>query len=256
MEGANGGLTELPLSKLRPGICTLLLFLSAVLLCFAQNKPVRIPKVLYSCDTAGVLGCFPLLRSGDNSYVLGNTSKASLSGEDATIEVQQHDAVEIVIAYKDMDKSAIFSGRLAANQVQGAVISSTTAGGKVVKLDGKWVALVVNEAADFAQISSHVPVTMNVCQTNDDDRNTREDCFSWSWDPKSAVFAGNLMTIERFDQHGVSITGISQHGTAVLAAYTGKLDGNKIQGNVDYFSGDGNKWSGKWTATFAAVVQK
>lgn len=241
----------MPLDKLWLGIW---LFFATAFVSFAQSKPVRIPKILYSCDTGGVLGCFPLLRSGDNAYVLGNTSKASLSGEDAAIEVQQHDAVEIVIGYKDMDKSAIFSGRLAGNRVQGAVVSSTSAGGKIVKLDGKWVALVVNEAADFAQIASRIPVTMNVCQTNDDDRNMKEDCFTWSWDPQNAVFTGNLMTIERFDQHGVSITGISQHGTAVLAAYTGKIDGNKIQGNVDYFSGDGNNWSGKWAATFTPVA--
>jgi len=64
------------------------------------------------------------------------------------------------------------------------------------------------------------------------------------------------MTIEQFDQHGVSITGISQHGTAMLAAYTGKMTGNKIQGNVDYFSGDGHNWSGKWTGTFEAPAPK
>jgi hypothetical protein len=222
--------------------------------CFAQTKSARIPKVLYSCDTAGVLGCFPLLRSGEQAYVLGNTSKASLAGEEASITVEQHDAVEIVISYRDMDKSAIFSGRLAGNRIQGSAVSSTTVSGKVVKLDGKWIAIVVNEAADFSQISSRIPVTMDVCQTNDDDRNAKQDCFTWSWDPNSAVFGGNLMTIEKFDAHGVSITGISQHGTAVLAAYTGKLDGNRIQGDVDYFSGDGHNWTGKWTATFVLAA--
>lgn len=236
---------------------TSLLFLSSVLVAFAQNKPPRIPKILYSCDTAGVLGCFPLLRSGEHAYVLGNTSNASFAGEDASIEVEQHDAVEIVISYKDMDKSGIFSGRLSGNRVQGSAVSSSSTGGKVVKLDGKWVALVVNEAADFSQIASRIPVMMNVCQTNDDDRNSAKDnCFTWSWDPKSAVFTGNLMTIERFDDHAVSITGISQHGTAVLAAYTGKLNGNRIQGNVEYFSGDGHNWAGKWTATFEPSAHK
>jgi len=189
------------------------------------------------------------------TYVLGNTANASLVGEEATIHVEQHDAVEMVLSYKDMDKSAIFSGRLAGNRVQGAVVSSTSAGGKIVKLDGKWIALVVNEAADFSQISSRVPTEMNICQTNDDDRNAvKEDCFIWSWEQKSSVFAGNLLTIERFDDHGVSITGMSQHGTAVLAAYTGKLEGSKIRGTVDYFSGDGHNWAGKWTASFTPVV--
>jgi hypothetical protein len=226
-------------------------FLSSITACFSQNEPARIPKVLYSCDTAGVLGCFPLIRNGDKNYVLGNAAKASLSGEEATIAVEQHDAVEIVISYKDLDKSAIFSGRLMGNRVQGAVVSSTSAGGKIVKLDGKWIALAVTEAADFSQISSRLPAVMNVCQTNDDDRNaTKEDCFTLSWDVTNPVFAGNLMTIERFDEHAVSIMGMSQHGTGVLAAYSGKLDGNRIHGTVDYFSGDGHNWAGKWTASF------
>lgn len=246
------------LNKVWLGIwLALLLLISCVVVAFAQDKSLRIPKILYSCDTAGVLGCFPLLRNGDNTYVLGNTSNASLSGEEAEITVMQHDAVEIVIGYKDMDKAAIFSGRLMGNRVQGSAISSAATAGKVVKVDGKWIALVVNEAAEFSQISSRIPVNMNVCQSNDDDRNAaNDDCFAWSWDPKSAAFTGNRMTIERFDDHGVSITGISQHGTAMLAAYTGKLNGNKIQGAVDYFSGDGHSWSGKWTATFESPVQK
>ena len=248
----------MPLNKVWLGIwLASLLFISAVVLSFGQNKSPRIPKILYSCDTAGVLGCFPLLRSGENAYVLGNTSNASLTGEDANIAVMQHDTVEIVISYKDMDKSAIFSGRMVGNRVLGSAISSASAGGKVVKVDGKWIALVVNEAADFSQMATHVPVTMNVCQTNDDDRNAaNEDCFTWSWDPKNAAFTGSRMTIERFDDHGVSITGMSQHGTAMLAAYTGKITGTKIQGNVDYFSGDGHNWSGKWTATFESPARK
>jgi hypothetical protein len=230
------------------------LFLFFVPGCFAQNKPARIPKILYSCDTAGVLGCFPLLRNGDAAYVLGNTSKASLVGEEATITVEKHDAVEIVLSYKDLDKSAILSGRLTGNRVQGAVVSSTSAGGKIVKLDGKWIALVVAEAVDFSQISSRVPTEMNICQTNDEDRNVaKEDCFTWSWDPKSPVFRGSQMTVERFDAGGVSITGMSQHGTVVLAAYAGKLEGNKISGTVDYISGDGHNWAGKWTASFTPV---
>ena len=234
-----------------------LLFVSSFVAIFAQNKPPRIPKVLYSCDTAGVLGCFPLLRSGEDAYVLGNTSNATLIGEEAEIAVVKHDAVEIVISYKDMDKSAIFSGRIAGNRVQGSAVSSASIAGKTVKVDGKWLALSVNESADFNEIASRIPVVMNVCQTNDDDRNTTsEDCFPWSWDPKSATFTGGRMTIERFDEHGVSITGMSQHGTAMLAAYSGKLSGTKIQGTVDYFSGDGHSWSGKWTATFELPTDK
>jgi len=247
----------LPLTKVWLGIwLASLLFVSSVV-SFGQNKSPRIPKVLYSCDTAGVLGCFPLLRSGENAYVLGNTSNASLAGEEADISVMQHDAVELVISYKDMDKSAIFSGRITGNLVQGSAVSSTAAGGKIIKVDGKWIALTVNEAADFSQFASRIPVTMNICQTNDDDRNAvSEDCFAWSWDPKSPAFTGTRMTIERFDDHGVSITGISQHGTAMLAAYTGKVSGNKIQGTVDYFSGDGHNWTGKWMATFEPPTHK
>src|SRR5262249_12946857 len=107
-----------------------LLFASAVVFAFAQNKSPRIPKVLYPGDPVGVLGCFPLLRNGENAYVLGNTSNASLAGEEADIAVMQHDAVEIVISYKDMDKTAIFSGRIEGNHVQGSAVSSASAGGK------------------------------------------------------------------------------------------------------------------------------
>ena len=38
---------------------------------------------------------------------------------------------------------------------------------------------------------------------------------------------------------------MSQHGTVSTTAYTGKLEGNKIRGTVDYFSGDGHGF-GEW----------
>ncbi len=233
------------------GYCLVFLLLISHAIPFsAQDLPVRIPKVLYSCDTAGVLGCFPLIRNGDKSYELGNTSKATLVGEEATVAVDQFSAEKIVIHYKDAEKTAIFTGRLLGALVQGTVTSTTRAGGKTIQLDGKWTALVVGEAADFAQVSSRMPAVMNVCQTNDDDRGLpREDCFTWSWDAKSPAFAGNFLTVERFDQGGVRIMGSSQHGTAVLAAYSGKMEGSRIQGTIEYFSGDGHNWSGTWTAS-------
>jgi hypothetical protein len=192
-----------------------------------------------------------MMRNGERSYALGNVSEARLAGEEGTIAVEKFDADEIVITYKDADKEAKFTGQLVGNRIQGLVASNVLAGGKTVKLFGKWTALAVADSSESAQMSSHVPMVMNVCQTNDDNHaSEKEDCFSWSWDPKSPVFAGNLMTLERFDAGGVVITGMSQHGTGGLASYSGKLNGNKIQGTVDYFSGDGHQWTGKWTASF------
>jgi hypothetical protein len=227
-----------------------LLLISSGVFSAAQNHPARIPKVLYSCDTAGVLGCFPLVRDGDKSYTLGNPSKAGFAGE-ATITVERFDAGGIALSYKDdANKTATFTGKLQGGRIQGTATSTTMTGAKGVKLDGKWFALVVTDATD---LSSRLPAVMNVCQTNDDDSGSpKEDCFSWSWDAKSPVFAGNLVTMERFDAGVVIITGMNQRGTGGLAAYTGKIEGGRILGTVDYFSGDGQTWKGKWTATFAA----
>jgi len=187
-----------------------LLFFSSDLLSAGQNQPTRIPKVLYSCDTAGVMGCFPLVRNGDRSYALGNLSKTGFGGE-ATVLVEQFATGSIVLSYKDdADKTATFTGKLQDSRIQGAVASTIMAGGKPVKLDGKWIALAVMDAPDFSQISSHMPAMMNVCQTNDDDRNSpKESCFNWSWDPKNPVFAGNLVTVESISSRGTYPSSVS-----------------------------------------------
>jgi hypothetical protein len=231
----------------------LLAFVSSGLPLTAQSHPIPVPKILYSCDTAGILGCFPLMRNGEKSYALGNVSKASLVGEEAAIAVEKFDGTEIVINYKDIDKTATFSGQIAGNRVQGVAVSNASAGGKMVKVGGRWTALAVIEPPDFTQIKPHMPLLMNVCQSNDDSNSSKDDCFTWSWDSRSPVFAGNLLTVERFDNGGVVILGMNQHGTGGLAAYTGKIESGRIQGTVDYYSGDGHTWTGKWTATFMPI---
>ena len=213
----------------------------------AQNQyGVHIPYALAVCETR--------FLGGDSEFCTTRMLKGQKvtedDGADTTLTVDRFDVGGINITIK-MGKgtgayTGTYTGKLAGDRIQG---TSTWTGPPNRTWTSKWTALIIpNPPPDLLnqnQNPVNVPVLMSVCQTSSP--STKESCFNWVRANERIASATTLLTVERFDAGRVVIAGVDAQAKAVVT-YTGKLEGDHINGTISWANAEGRSWSGKWKA--------